>query len=120
MDIKEAIAQLVKDLYASEKGLLPYTLYSRYGLSPKDLVKAVKRLEGNGYIQVGKDNRLALTKKGKENAEGLIACSRRSSESKLDSDFFVSINGKMIGKQDPYIPSASFFDQYNKEGEENG
>lgn len=120
MDIKGTKIQLMKDLFSSEKGLLPYTLYKRYGVTPKALVDAVKSLQEKGYLAVGTDNRLILTRLGKENVEGIISSRGRKGGDKIDSDFFISIEGSMLDKRKPYIPSIRFFEIYKKEGVENG
>ena len=65
MDTREAIVQLVKDLMASDNGLLPFTLYKRYGVTPMELVQMVKRLQSKGYLQIQANNRLVLTKEGR-------------------------------------------------------
>ena len=120
MDINETTIQLMKDLFSSEKGLLPYTLYKRYGVTPKALVDAVKSLQDKGYLAVGTDNRLMLTRLGKENVEGIISSRGRKGSDKIDSDFFISIAGSLLDKRKPYIPSIRFFELYTKEGVENG
>lgn len=114
MDIKETTIQLMKDLFSSEKGLLPYTLYKRYGVTPKTLVDAVKSLQEKGYLTVGTDNRLMLTRLGKENVEGIILSHGRKGGDKIDSDFFTSIAGSLLDKRKPYIPSIRFFELYKK------
>lgn len=120
MDIKEATVQLVKDLYASENGLLPFTLYRRYGVTPKVLVDIVKGLQEKCYLQLGKDNRLILTPKGRENAEGIIANQKKNTGENMDSEFFINIAGILMGKREPFLPSKQFFEKYNREGDENG
>ena len=78
MDTKEVTIQLMKDLVASEAGLLPYTLYKRYGVTPLVLIQIVKRLQEKGFLLMGPENRLILTREGRDNAEGFIARLNRS------------------------------------------
>lgn len=120
MDIKEATVQFVKDLYASEKGLLPFTLYKRYGISPRDLVIIVKDLQAKGYLLLCDDNRILLTQLGRENAEGIIANNERRGTVSIDSAYFAHIRTGALDMKKPFIPSIQFFEHYKKEGEENG
>ncbi len=120
MDTKEATVQLVRDLLTSENGLLPYTLYKRYGITPMVLVQIVKRLQAKGYILILPNNRLVLTKDGRDNAEGFIASLSRMARVRMDSAYFISITGNILSKRNPYLPSKQFFEQRDKEGERNG
>jgi hypothetical protein len=121
MDTKEATVQLVKDLMASDNGLLPFTLYKRYGVTPMELVQIVKRLQSKGYLQIQTNNRLVLTKEGRENAEGFISCLLKASRVRMDSAFFISITNNILDRRKPFLPSRLFFEQYNKkEGVMNG
>ena len=119
MGIKEATIQLLKDLYASETGLLPYTLYKRYGLTPIELVNIVKRYQNSGEIKMVNNNRILLSKKGKENIERLISVLSKKSGTKSDSVYFNSIMRDRIDRRIPYLPSKRFFELI-KEGERNG
>lgn len=119
MDTKQVTVQLVKDLLASEKGLMPYTLYKRYGVTPIALVQIVKKLQDKGYLQFVEENRMILTTKGKDNAEGLISSLSRTSK-RIRSPFFDAISVSILDKRIPYLPSMHFFNELNKEGDENG
>ena len=119
MGIKEATIQLLKDLYASETGLLPYTLYKRYGLTPIELVNIVKRYQNSGEIKMVNNNRILLSKKGKENIERLISALSKKSGTKSDSVYFNSIMRDRIDRRIPYLPSKRFFELI-KEGERSG
>lgn len=114
MDTKEATIQLVKDLMASDNGLLPYTLYKRYGVTPIKLVQIVKRLQLKGYLQIQTGNRLILTKEGREKAGGFIANMCRISRAKTDSAYFMSIKGYLLDRGNPFLPSKKFFEQLNR------
>lgn len=120
MDTKEASIQLMKDLYASETGLMPYTLYKRYGLKPIDLVQIVKKLQEKGYIRLLQDNRLVVTAEGRTKTEGYIASLGRQTQKKVNSAFFMSIKTHALDNRKPYIPTNFVFESLNKEGEENG
>lgn len=120
MDTKAATIQLVKDLMQSEKGLLPYTLYQRYGVTPVALVRIVRNMQNIGYLSLVDDNRIILTSEGKSNAEGYINSLAKQTKNKVDSDYFKKIKGNHLDKRKPYLPSRQFFEQYKKEGEENG
>ena len=120
MDTREAIVQLVKDLMASDNGLLPFTLYKRYGVTPMELVQMVKRLQSKGYLQIQTNNRLVLTKDGRENAEGFIASMSRTARARMDSTYFINIAGNLLDRRTPFLPSRRFFEQINKEGVKNG
>lgn len=120
MDTKEVTIQLMKDLMASDAGLLPYTLYKRYGVTPIVLIQIVKRLQGKGFLLMGTDNRLILTREGRNNAEGYIASLNRQTRVRMDSAYFFNIEGDLLDKRKPFMPSKSFFELYNKEGAKNG
>lgn len=120
MDTKEATVQLVKDLMASDSGLLPFTLFKRYGMTPMELVQMVKHLQSKGYLQIQTNNRLVLTKEGRENAEGLIANMSRTARVRMDSTYFINITGNMLDRRMPFLPSRHFFEQIKKEGVKNG
>lgn len=120
MDTNEATVQLVKDLLVSEGGLLPYTLYKRYGVTPIMLVQIVKRLQAKSILKILPNNRLMLTEGGRKEAEGLIASIYKSSRVKMDSAYFISISGSIMDRKNPYLPSREFFEQRKKEGERIG
>ena len=123
MDTKVVTIQLVKDLMASESGLLPYTLYKRYGVTPIVLVQIVKRLQEKGYLQIEGSNRLMLTKKGRANAEGLLSSLSKAVKGKMDSAYFIRITCNVLDRRMPFLPSRKFFEFYNqyiKEGVKNG
>lgn len=123
MDTKVVTIQLVKDLMASESGLLPYTLYKRYGVTPIVLVQIVKRLKEKGYLQIEGSNRLMLTKEGRANAEGLLSSLSKTVKGKMDSAYFISITCNVLDRRMPFLPSRKFFELYNqyiKEGVKNG
>lgn len=119
MDIKEATIQLLRDLCASETGLLPYTLYKRYGVTPIVLVQIVKKYQNSGVIRMENDNRIFLTKEGRNNIEGLISSLAKTSITKADSAYFLSISRNKMDRRVPYLPSKRFFELL-KEGERNG
>lgn len=120
MDIKEVTIQLMKDLVASDSGLLPFTLYKRYGVSPIVLIQVVKRLQDKGFLLMGNDNRLILTREGRDNAEGFIASLIKSVRVKRNSAYFLNIESNLLDKKKPFLPSKSFFELYHKEGVKNG
>lgn len=120
MDIREVKVQLLKDLFASETGLLPYTLYKRYDVTPVDLVRVVKQLQKEGIVQLVNDNRTLLTKVGREKTEGLISSLTKKENKRIQSKYINSITINKLDKKIPYIPRIHFFEQYKKEGEENG
>lgn len=120
MDTKKAAIQLIKDLNASETGLMPYTLYKRYGLTPIELVEIVKKLQEKSFIRLSQDNRLLITDEGRRKAEGYIASLSRQAYRNVNSAFFKSITTNALDKRKPYIPTEFVFDRLNKEGEENG
>ena len=112
--------QLMKDLMASETGLLPYTLYKRYGVTPLVLIQIVKRLHEKGFLLIGPDNRLILTREGRDNVEGFITRLNRITRVKMDSSFFLNIAVNLLDKREPFLPSKKFFELYNREGVKNG
>ena len=120
MDTKEATIQLMKDLYASVTGHMPYTLYKRYGITPIDLVQIVKKLQKIGLIRLLQDNRLLLTAEGRKKTEGYISNLGRQTPKGVNSEFFKSITTNAHDKRKPYIPTNFVFECLNKEGEENG
>ena len=120
MDTKEATIQLVRDLMASDNGLLPFTLYKRYEVTPMRLVQIVKRLQSKGFLQIQTNNRLVLSQKGRDNAEGLIASMSRIARVRMDAAYIKNISVNQLDKSKPFLPSRLFFEQLNKEGERNG
>lgn len=120
MDTREVTIQLIKDLVTSDAGLLPYTLYKRYGVTPIVLIQVVKRLQDKGILQIIENNRLLLTREGRDNAEGFIASLSKTRRIRMDSAYFLSISGNQLDRKKPFLPSNLFFENYNKEGDENG
>lgn len=120
VDTRVVTIQLLKDLCVSETGLLPYTLYKRYGVTPVVLVQIVKRLQTNGVVQLVGEPRLMLTKAGRDNVESLIASLTLKKKEKAESAFFASIKGNKIDKRIPFLPSKQFFELLDKEGVRNG
>lgn len=120
MDTKDVTIQLMKDLVASDTGLLPYTLYKRYGVTPIVLIQIVKRLQDKGFLQMVENNRLLLTSEGRDNAEGFIASLSKTGRVRMDSAYFLRIAGFLLDRKTPFLPSKKFFELYNREGEKNG
>ena len=121
MDTKETTIQLLKDLISSDTGLLPYTLYKRYGTTPIMLVQTVKGLQAKNYLVMDDHNRIMLTNEGRKNAEGMISSLSKASRAKKDSAFLISIKSIVLDRRKPFLPSRQFFEQYNKkEGVKNG
>jgi len=119
MDIREVSIQLLKDLYSSESGLLPYTLYKRYGVTPIVLVQIVKKYQNSGVIMMENNNRILLTNEGRENIEGLISSLLKKSGGQTVSAYLSNISKDKLDKRFPYLPSKRFFELI-KEGERNG
>lgn len=108
MDTSIATISLIKDLYASEKGLLPYTLYRKYGILPRTLVEIIKNLQRQGLAIVEDSGKLRLTKNGKKYGEGLMhhaAKDNRHNQKKLV--YFQSISKDRMGRQLPYLPNLT-------------
>lgn len=119
MDTNVATIQLLKDLYASETGLLPYTLYRRYGVTPVELVQIVKRLQASAVVQLTGGHRMSLTKTGRENIDSLIASLTPKKKEEKESAYFVRIKSNKIGRRIPFMPSKHFFELLEKEGVRN-
>ena len=92
MDTRDATIQLMRDLYASDNGLLPYTLYKRYGVTPIVLAQIVKRLQRKGFVRLVKDNRLLLTDEGKEKTEGYVFRLINQKKTRVESEYFMNIS----------------------------
>lgn len=53
MDIKLKYRNVFYSLYQSSKGLLAYTLYSRYNIQPTEAVEFINQYEKEGIITIG-------------------------------------------------------------------
>ena len=102
---------LIRDLYKSSEGLLPFTLYTRYKMSTVDLLSFIKEFEPRKLISIDEELRISLTKEGRRYAEALL--NRHNDETiKNGSTYHKEVLMPQIGKYDPYIPDTSFVKKY--------
>lgn len=114
MDIKIKYRSIFKDLYQSNKGLLAYTLYSRYGIEPTEAIDFVSYYEKEGILLIDSEQRLTLTEKGKEAFLSILnklVVNEPKHNEYLESIMMI----EPMPINEPYLPDKSFFDRYTKE-----
>jgi hypothetical protein len=105
--------ELIKELYKSAEGLLPYTLYTRFKMNAIDVLAFVKQYQPRNLISVDDELRIRLTDDGRRYALSIINKNNREL-AKIYSDYYNQIKAPQLGKYDPYIPDKSFAEKYNQ------
>ena len=106
--VKGIHRRILIDLYSSPNGLYAFTLYGRYGLTPSKAISFMEEFNKEGYIQIDNDNRITLTKTGREHFLALVKNTiptQKHTNSYLDqfrSEESIAINV-------PYLPNESFY-----------
>lgn len=122
MDIKRRYIKLFVDLNNSTKGLLGFSLSSKYDLSATDVISFIMEYQKKGYITCDNEYRIKITDGGKK-AVGLLYDRNIFSERPKGSDYFDEMRSKnRIDINTPYLPKADFLSSgYKKviKGEEN-
>lgn len=113
LDTHIKIKNVLSDLYASRDGLLAFTLYSRYDMSPSDTLTFIKTYKSDGFIAVDDDKRLRLTEKGKHEISNLLSNLKKyktKSENNKSNSFLDSIlSEETIQPFEPYLPIERYF-----------
>lgn len=114
MDIKKYM-DVFYSLYQSSKGLLAYTLYSRYNIQPADAVEFVNQYEKQGIITIDDEQRICLTSEGRNKINIIL----KNLESKLEhkQNYYLKTikSSDTIEIFEPYLPDVSFYSRYKGE-----
>ena len=102
---KRLYTYILKDLYKNSSGLYAFTLYKRYGITPKDLFKFIKKYEEEEVL-VYKDGRLTITNKGNDVIYSKIFFDKGSAG--LESNLRIGYSNKKIDLDTPYIPILKY------------
>ncbi len=114
MDIKIKYKNIFQDLYNKDKGLLAYTLYSRYHIEPSEIVDFMIQYRNEGIIQIDEEQRIKLTTKGKILIIPLLK-SVRSEPIGKEIDYIKCIQTEYRVKAfEPYLPHINFLKRYKK------
>ena len=116
---KKLAIELVKALFQSSDGLLPYTLYTRFKMNAVDVLAFVKQYQPKGLIIVDDELRIKLSEEGRRYALGLI---NQHKEELVEggSEYYNKIQIPQLEKYDPYIPDKVFAEKYKKENNKKG
>ena len=110
---KKLALEIIKELYKSNNGLLPYTLYTRFKLNAVDVLSFVKQYEPKKLISIDDELRINLTEEGRRYAL-VITSQHKYDRRDGGSEYFNEIQEPKMGKYDPYIPDKSFVEKYKK------
>lgn len=113
MDIKSKYKDVLIDLFYAEKGLLAYTLYGRYKITPSEIVSFINEYKNQGYLQIDNEHRISLTNSGRLALSGLLqSLPRKESYAKSYLNSILITPCKDI--YEPYLPDETFFINYYK------
>ncbi|MCQ2159477.1 MAG: hypothetical protein MJY97_00125 [Bacteroidales bacterium] len=90
------------DLFSSPQGLYSFTLHTRYGISPSEIIAFIEEYDTSGVISMDENQRITLTSKGKELISGLITGVKE--QVIHDSDYICAISAPSIDYLQPYLP----------------
>lgn len=110
---KKLAIELIKALYQSVDGLMPYTLYTRFKMNAVDILAFVKQYKPRGLISVDDELRIKLTGEGRLYVVKLINQHKEEPE-KGGSEYYNKIRIPQLDKYDPYIPDRAFAEKYQK------
>lgn len=114
MDIKLKYRNVFYSLYQSSKGLLAYTLYSRYNIQPTEAVEFINQYEKEGIITIDNEQRICLTPKGRNEISTILNGLKIKFEQK--SHYYESIKSNdTIVIFEPYLPDINFYNRYEGE-----
>ena len=118
MDIKLKYREVFNDLYRSEKGLMAFTLYSRYNIPPSEAVEFINYYENLEIISIDGEQRIKLTSKGKNEILGILNKIGKSNMP-INSSYLTMIKSdENISLYEPYLPDRQFYDNFIKERSE--
>lgn len=116
MDIKLKYRNVFCSLYQSSKGLLAYTLYSRYNIQPTEAVEFINQYEKQGIITIDDEQRICLTSEGRNKIDIILKDLESKLEHKLHYYYFKTIKSSdTIEIFEPYLPDVSFYSRYKGE-----
>ena len=118
MDIKLKYREVFNDLYRSEKGLMAFTLYSRYNIPPSEAVEFINYYENLEIISIDGEQRIKLTSKGKNEILGILNKIGISNISTNSSYLTMIKSDENINLFEPYLPDRRFYDNFIKERSE--
>lgn len=108
MDIKSKYKDVLLDLFYSEKGLLAFTLYGRYAISPSEIIGFINEYRNQGYLQVNNEHRISLTDLGRKELNSLLQALPH--ENVNTSVFLQSIRTYPCKDIfEPYLPDELFY-----------
>lgn len=114
MDISRKYKKVFSDLYASDNGLLFYTLYSRYGIEPSEAIDFTTKYESEDIIMVDENDRIRLTSEGKKKIVSLLKNLDAQSD-RIRYSYLQSVKTDTAIKPfAPYLPTIEFYERYNK------
>lgn len=109
MEIQKKYIQLFYDLNLSEKGLLAFTVHSRYNLTPTDVISFISIYKEKGFITCDNEYRIKITEPGR------AAILKIQEERKINvphtkgAEYFVEQQTtNRLAINEPYIPNADF------------
>ena len=96
--------RILKDLYESVNGLFPFTFYSRYKIEPDQISVFIQKYKDKGILEY-EDNRIFLTKEGKEIILKQVLHKKTSKGrfSNIPPEFIVS----KLKINEPYLPNIN-------------
>ncbi len=115
MDISRKYKDIFYGLYVSSKGLLAYTLYSRYALEPSDAIDFIDRYVREGIISVDKNQRISLTSKGRAEIIPILNILASTDYNECNNYLCKIKSDKTLKVFEPYLPNKKIYD--NKIGE---
>ena len=95
MDIKFKYREVFNDLYRSEKGLMAFTLYSRYNIPPSEAVEFINYYENLEIISIDGEQRIKLTSKGKNEILGILNKIGKSNIS-TNSSYVIALSNTLV------------------------
>ena len=95
--------QLLKDLYNTEEGLIPYSMYKIYKISPSQLAEFLNNLIEKGYL-VLENNLVNLTESGRKYVEDLWDDTSQKEGSKTCQYYDGVFIGEQMEVNVPWMP----------------
>jgi CTP-dependent riboflavin kinase len=107
-DIKLYYKEILNELYKSQRGLQPYTLYSRLSIEAEVILRFIKKYRQLGYIDVNDDgSKIELTEVGRDQCGNEIQ--KLSQDAKYKDDNYLSaILVSPINVYTPYVPLSLY------------
>lgn len=115
MDIDIIHKNILADLFSSEKGLMPYTFYTRYGITPADMIDFINKYKELKTISIDQELRIRLTEEGRKSVYGIykrIEAHIRKENNK--SEYLGDVQDKKMDLYTPYVPDRIFYDKKYK------